>query len=115
MAEVCLDNHGVFVKTGLASLSDASVDSISGATQKPGHVRLTWDCTDGNGKAVPPGAYVYKVEGNISWEKRVLWEGRIEVGSTLSSSVAIASYLPDSARTAGTLLTEVGATFQRAH
>jgi len=98
--------------SGLANLPDASIDAISGATQKPGPIELSWDCTDANGKAVAPGEYTYKVEGNISWEKRVLWEGKIEVGGKPSTSVAVPTYIPDSAHTAGTLLTEVGAKFQ---
>jgi len=136
------DSHGAFVKTifatdfmarrkgyikrpqscpewvkasGLVSLPDASIDAISGATQKPGPIELSWNCTDANGKAVLPGVYAYKVEGNVSWEKRVLWEGKIEVGSTAATSVAVPTYIPDSARTAGTLLTEVAAKFQPSH
>lgn len=136
------DAHGVFVKTiyatdfmarrkgyirrpqscpewvkasDLAHLTDASIDAISGATQKPGHLELSWNCTDANGKAVPTAVYTYKVEGNISWEKRVLWEGKIQVGSTLATSVAVPTYVPDSARTAGILLTDVGAKFQPSH
>jgi hypothetical protein len=99
----------------LAHLPDASIDDISGATQNPGHIELTWNCTDANGRAVAPGAYTYKVEGNISWEKRVLWEGKIEVGSMPSTSAAAPTYIPDSARTAGTILTEVGAKFEPSH
>jgi hypothetical protein len=101
--------------SGVASLPDASIDAISGATQKPGPMELSWNCTDANGKAVAPGVYTYKVEGNISWEKRVLWEGKIEVGSKAATSVAVPTYIPDSARTAGTLLTDVGAKFQPSH
>ena len=136
------DAHGVFVKTvfatdfmarrkgyikrpqscpewvkasGLANLSDASIDAVSGATQKPGPIELSWNCTDANGKAVLTGAYTYKVEGNISFEKRVLWEGTIQVGSTPVTSVAVPTYIPDSARTAGTLVTEVRAKFEPSH
>jgi hypothetical protein len=101
--------------SGLASLPDASIDAISGATQKPGPIQLLWYCTDANGKVVPPGVYTYKVEGNISWEKRVIWEGKIEVGGMPSTSVAVPTYIPDSARTAGTLLTDVDAKFQPSH
>jgi hypothetical protein len=101
--------------SGLARLPDASVDAISGATQKPGQVELSWGCTDADGRPVPAGVYTYKVEGNISWEKRVLWEGRIEVGGAPSASVALPMYIPDSARTAGTLLAEVSAKFQPSH
>ena len=133
------DAHGAFVKTifatdfmarrkgyikrpqscpewvkasGLASLPDASIDAISGATQKPGPSELSWDCTDANGRIVSPGVYTYKVEGNISWEKRVIWEGQIEVGSKPFTSSATPTFIPDFARTAGTLLTEVRAKFQ---
>ena len=98
--------------SGLASLPDGSIDAISGATQKSGPLKLSWNCTDTNGKAVPPGTYTYKVEGNISWEKRVLWEGKIEVGGKQSASVAVPTYIPEAARTAGTLLTDVRAQFQ---
>ena len=71
------DGHGAFVKTifatdfmarrkgyikrpqscpewvkasGLASLPDASIDAISGATQKPGPIELSWNCTDAQRK-----------------------------------------------------------------
>jgi hypothetical protein len=98
--------------SGLASLSDASIDAVSGATQKPGPIELSWNCTDANGKAVAPGVYTYKVESNISWEKRVLWEGENEVRSKPYTSFATPTYIPDSARTAGTILTEVRANFQ---
>ena len=101
--------------SGLADLPDASIDAISGATQKPGPIELSWDCTDAHGKAVLPGVYTYKVEGNISWEKRVLWEGKIEVGGKPSTSSATPTFIPDSARKAGTLLTDVGAKFQLSH
>ena len=98
--------------SGLAGLSNSAIDAISGATQKPGRVEVKWDGTDTGGKPVPPGVYTYRVEGNISWDKRVIWAGTIEVGKAPSSSVAAPTYIPDSARTAGVLLTEVSATFQ---
>ena len=49
--------------------------------QKPGPIELSWNRIDANGKAVPPGVYTYNVKGNISWEKRVISEDQIEVGS----------------------------------
>jgi len=133
------DSHGAFVRTvfatdfmarrkgyirrpqscpewvkasGLANLPDAAIDAVSGPTQKPGHVEVSWNCTDMNGKAVPQGVYTYKIEGNISWDKRVIWEGKIQVGKSDSASTAVPTYIPDSARTARTLLTEVTAKFQ---
>jgi hypothetical protein len=100
--------------SGLAGLTEAQIDAISGATQKPGKITLSWDCTDQQGKPVQPGVYLYKIEGNIAWEKRVLWTGRITVGDTASSSAATAQWLPEDAKDAGVLVSEVSARFEPA-
>jgi hypothetical protein len=100
--------------SGLADMTDGEIDAISGATQKPGKINLSWDCTDQKGKPVPSGVYLYKVEGNIAWEKRVLWSGRITVGRTASRSAATAQWLPEDARDAGVLVTKVSARFEPA-
>lgn len=98
--------------SGLAGLTDRQIDAFSGATQKPGRVTLTWDCTDREGRPVPPGVYLYKIEGNIAWEKRVLWTGRITVGGNPDSSEAKPQWLPEEARDAGVLVREVSARFE---
>ena len=98
--------------SGLAGMSEAQIDAISGATQSPGRIRLSWDCTDQRGKAVPPGVYIYKAEGNISFETRVLWAGRITVGKLAGSSRAAAQWLPEKPSDGAELLTEVSARFQ---
>jgi hypothetical protein len=96
--------------SGLERLSPKEVDAVSGATQSPGRISLEWDCTDARGKPVAPGVYLYKIEGNIYFEKRVLWTGSIRVGTAASESAATAQYLPDaSAAQEGTLVEEVGA------
>ena len=100
---------------GPGNLPDASIDALSGATQKPGHGQLTWACTDAGGRAVPPWRIYYKIEGNISYEKRVIWEGTITVGGTPNVSAAAPTYIPETARTAGKLLAEVNAKFQPSH
>lgn len=100
--------------SGLAGMTDAQIDAISGATQKPGKITLSWDCADPQGKPVPPGLYLYKLEGNIVWEKRVLWTGRITVGKTPDTSTALAEWLPEEAKDAGVLVTEVSARFEPA-
>jgi hypothetical protein len=62
---------------------------------------------------VPPGAYFYKVEGNIYYDQRVLWTGSIKVGSLPSRSAATPQYLPDaSAAGEGMLVEDVSARFQ---
>jgi hypothetical protein len=91
--------------------SASEVAAVSGATQKPGEQHLVWDCTDGNGYPVPAGTYVYKIEGNIYWENRVIWQGRIEVGEVKNSSIAQASYFPAGAAEKGVLLEDVRAVF----
>jgi len=100
--------------SGLAGMTEAQIDAISGATQSPGRISLSWDCTDQKGDAVPPGVYLYKAEGNISFETRVLWTGRIKVGKLADSSRATAEWLPEKPTDSAELLTEVGARFQPA-
>jgi hypothetical protein len=98
---------------GLQRLSPADVDAVSGATQAPGLVSLSWDCRTAAGEPVPAGTYFYKVEGNLYYDRRVLWTGSIRVGSAASRSTATAQYLPDaSAAGEGTLVEGVSAHFR---
>jgi len=98
---------------GLDRLSRAAIDAVSGATQKPGTISLVWDCKNAAGRRVASGTYLYKVEGNIYYEKRVLWTGRIVVGASVSASSATVQHLPDaSAAEEGTLVEGVAARFQ---
>jgi hypothetical protein len=97
----------------LGQLDPKAIDAVSGATQKPGPVTLVWDCTAADGRPVAPGPYLFKVEGNLFWEKRVLWTGRIEVGTAASESAAAVQYLPDaSSAQEGVLVEGVTARFQ---
>jgi hypothetical protein len=99
--------------SGLELWSREAIDAVSGATQKAGSISLDWDCTGQDGRAVLPGTYLYKVEGNIFWDKRVLWTGRIQVGGLPADSAATAEYLPDaSAAQEGRLVEEVAARFR---
>jgi hypothetical protein len=100
---------------GLERLSPAEVDAVSGATQAPGVITLSWDCRTSAGDPVPAGTYFYKVEGNIYYERRVLWTGGIRVGSAASRSTAAPQYLPDaSAAGEGALIEGVSASFRPA-
>lgn len=81
--------------SGLERMSSKEVDAVSGPTQAPGAISLEWDCTDARGLPVPPGLYLYKVEGNLYFDKRVLWTGSIQVGGGPDESSAAARYLPD--------------------
>ena len=87
------------------------VDAVSTATPGTGTVTVQWDGKDSQGQVVPPGTYVYKIEGNISWEKRVIWTGTIFIGQGPNSSVANVEYIPDkeTATPRGLLITNVKA------
>lgn len=56
------------------------IDAFSAATQQPGRYEIVWDGIDFEGNPVPHGAYVVKLEGNIYWKNRILWECRFDVG-----------------------------------
>lgn len=102
-----------WVKTsGIAGWTQAQIDAVSAATQKPGQIALAWDCTDAQGRRVPNGVYVYRIEGNLCWENTVLWTGRITVGTRADSSRALARYQPAGAEGECTLVTDVRATFE---
>ncbi len=95
----------------LHNLPQAQIDAVSGPTQKPGNISLEWDCTDAKGNPVAPGVYVYKIEGSIYWENRVLWTGKISVGNKPDSSAAAAVYTPETAPKKGQILADVAAKF----
>jgi hypothetical protein len=99
--------------SGLEGWSKAEIDAVSAATQAPGEISLSWDCRTTAGDPVPAGTYIYKVEGNIYYDRRVLWTGSIRVGASAGSSAATPQYLPDpSAAAEGTLVEDVRASFR---
>jgi hypothetical protein len=67
-------------KSEVASLPSESVDAITGATPKSGHLEYVWDISDG--EAVPAGDYRFVVEGSLRWQNSVLCSGMIAVGNT---------------------------------
>lgn len=97
-----------------AEVPEKRIDAVSGATQSPGKISLEWDCTDWKGAPVSAGKYVYKVEGNIYWQNRVVWEGTLRLGRNRDKSAAEAHYIPADAHEEGTLLEDVGAVFEPA-
>jgi hypothetical protein len=89
----------------------AEVDAVSGPTKKPGKITVVWDCKDREGGPVPPGTYVYKVEGSLYWEKRMLWTGTIEVGDKETSSSAEVAYIPEEAKKIKPMIDNVSARY----
>jgi len=64
-------------RAGLANMSKAEVDAVSGATPRTGPQSYTWDLTDLNGDTVLQGDYVFFVEGTLRWKNFVLFSGVI--------------------------------------
>ncbi|MFC4563947.1 DUF2271 domain-containing protein [Nocardiopsis mangrovi] len=87
------------------------VESASRPAQDSGDQTLYWDGTDRTGRPVPPGDYVYRIEGNTSWENRIMFTGTITLGEEPSSSAAEQEFLPAAAERDGTMVEDVGAEF----
>ena len=95
----------------VADLPQSEVDAVSSPTLKSGSYKVVWDLKDSKGKPVPPGKYKYLIEGNIYWDKLVLWSGTIVVGGQPQVSQATATYKPEDAQHSGTLISEVTASY----
>ena len=88
------DSIAIWVeKSALDSMSSSEVDAISGATPKAGAQAYTWDLTDKDGDAVPPGDYKFFVEGTLRWKNYVLYSGVIPVGDVPAEVLADAEYI----------------------
>jgi len=96
-------------KSGWENATQEEIDAVSGATPQSGTFTVVWDLTDRTVKPVPPGTYVYKIEGTIYWQNRVLWEGRIDVGGAEEkTSMADATYYPPEAAEGAVITTREG-------
>jgi hypothetical protein len=80
-------------KSGLAELSGAQVDAITGATPKSGALSYTWDLTDVDGAPVPAGTYQFFVEGSLRWKNRVLYTGAFEIGGGATTAETEARFI----------------------
>jgi len=67
-------------RAGLADLSRAQVDALTGATPRTGSLTYTWDGTDSQGAAVNPGEYVIFLEGTLRMANQVLYRAPIRLG-----------------------------------
>ena len=67
-------------RSGAAEAAKADLDAVSGATPATGTMIYTWNCTDADGKAVPPGKYRIFVEGTLRWKSRVLYTANLTLG-----------------------------------
>lgn len=97
-----------------ADWNNASQDVIkrvSRPEQGDGNHSVYWDGTNEAGKRVQPGTYIYKIEGNIEWNNRVIYTGKIAIGGKENTTNASAAYFPKGAEEKGTLVEQVTASF----
>ena len=80
-------------KSGLASMSKAEVDAISGATPRAGELTYAWDLTNTSGDAVAHGEYKFFVEGTLRWKNYVLYSGVIAIGDAPVTVEADAEFI----------------------
>ena len=60
------------------SMTDAEIDTMSGATPGQGELVYVWDFTNQSGERVPDGIYTVQVEGTFYWESDVLYTAVID-------------------------------------
>jgi hypothetical protein len=82
-------------KSGLASLTNAQVDAMTGATPKTGALTYTWDGTDSGGAAVPSGNYILFLEGALRGENQVLYRAPIRLGQGAADAEVAVEYTGD--------------------
>jgi len=82
-------------RSGLANLSSAQIDALSGATPRAGILTYTWDGTDSRGTAVSPGEYVIFLEGTLRWANQVLYRAPIRLGQGTATPQVSVEYTGD--------------------
>ena len=82
-------------KSGLANLTNAQIDAITGATPKTGTLTYTWDGSDSSGAVVPTGDYFIFLEGTLRWENQVLYRAPIRLGKGAATAEVNVEYKGD--------------------
>ena len=63
-------------------MDEATLDAISSATPSTDHLEYIWDLTDDQGKPVPAGDYLIRLEGTLYWESSVLYTAHFHTEKT---------------------------------
>ena len=88
----------VWVKqSNLSQMPRAQVDAVSAATPRTGALTYTWDGTDSQGTAVPPGNYTLILEGTLRWENQVYYRAPIRLGQGAATPQVSVEYTGDGA------------------
>lgn len=65
-----------------ANATPAQIESASRPAPRSGSQTVYWDGLDTRGVPVPEGDYVLRVEGNVEWERRVVFAAPFTVGAS---------------------------------
>ena len=82
-------------KSGLANLTNAQIDTLTGATPKTGTLTYTWDGKDSTGAPVTAGEYFLLLEGTLRWENQVLYRAPILLGKGEAAAEVSVEYKGD--------------------
>jgi hypothetical protein len=67
-----------------ADMQQSEIDTISGATPRPGDYLVSWDFTDRNGNLVTGTQYRYFIEATMNMNEHALFTGIITIGEALT-------------------------------
>lgn len=94
-----------------ASMTDAEVDAVSGATPRNGALTYTWDGLNDQGERVADGEYRLFVEGTLYWKSRILFSGEFQWGSATKEEVPLTTEHFNRQPENGLMLTSVHALY----
>jgi len=80
-------------QSGLANMSRAQVDALSGATPSTGKMTYIWDGTNSSGAAVPDGNYMLILEGTLRWENQAYYRAPLALGQGAAAAQVSVEYV----------------------
>jgi hypothetical protein len=79
-------------KSGLANMTKAETDALTGPTPRSGALTYAWDGTDSKGAALPDGSYVICLEATLRWENQAMFRAPVRIGQGSAEAKASAEY-----------------------
>jgi hypothetical protein len=79
-------------QSGLAKMTKAQIDTLTGATPSAGKRSYRWDGKNQAGTAVPPGEYRVFLEATLRSENRVLFSSTVQLGGNTGNAEVKTEY-----------------------
>jgi hypothetical protein len=80
-------------QSGLANMTRAQIDALSGATPRNGNLTYQWDGTDSGNVVLPPGDYVIILEATLRWANQVYYSAPIRLGQGPATPEVTVEYI----------------------